>query len=200
MTTDPIKKITTGSGETRYRFIIDMGKRPDGKRDQRCFTFRTLKEARAERSRIISDPSRGTLVKPTKLTVGEAIDKWLAGRRNLRPGTARNYRYSLAMVSARLGHVQLQALSKAHLDRMVNELLESGRRSGNVKSQSLSPRTVNLALSLLGSVLEDAVKQGTLSRNVAKMVEHPQQHKKEMQTWTAGQAATFLDAVAEVAE
>jgi hypothetical protein len=26
--TDPIKKITTTSGETRYRFIIDMGKRP----------------------------------------------------------------------------------------------------------------------------------------------------------------------------
>ena len=26
--TDPIKEITTTSGETRYRFIIDMGKRP----------------------------------------------------------------------------------------------------------------------------------------------------------------------------
>ena len=25
---DPIKKITTAAGETRYRFIIDMGKRP----------------------------------------------------------------------------------------------------------------------------------------------------------------------------
>ena len=45
-------------------------------------------------------------------------------------------------------------------------------------------------------MLEDAVKQGTLSRNVAKMVERPQQHKKDMKTWTEGQAATFLEAVA----
>ena len=36
--TDPIRKITTKSGETRYRFIVDVGNRPDGKRDQRCFT------------------------------------------------------------------------------------------------------------------------------------------------------------------
>ena len=28
--TDPIKKITTKPREIRYRFIIDMGKRPDG--------------------------------------------------------------------------------------------------------------------------------------------------------------------------
>ena len=55
--TDPIRKITTRTGETRYRFIIDVGKRPDGKRDQRCFTFQTLKEARAERSKIISASS-----------------------------------------------------------------------------------------------------------------------------------------------
>jgi hypothetical protein len=26
--TDPIRKITTKNGETRYRFIIDVGKRP----------------------------------------------------------------------------------------------------------------------------------------------------------------------------
>jgi len=93
--------------------------------------------------------------------------------------------------------VQLQALSKAHLDRVVSELLESGRRSGNVQRQSLSPRTINLALTLLSSVLEDAVRQGSLSRNVAKMVEHPRQTRKDMQTWTAEQAGAFLEAVTD---
>jgi hypothetical protein len=42
-----------------------------------------------------------------------------------------------------------------------------------------------LMLTLLGKVLEDEVKQGTLSRNVAKLVEHPHQVKKEMKTWRA---------------
>jgi integrase len=76
--TDPIRKITTKNGETRYRFIIDVGKRPDGKRDQRCYTFRTMKEARAERSKIIADRSRGTLVKRTSVTLTSyARDGWL---------------------------------------------------------------------------------------------------------------------------
>jgi hypothetical protein len=43
--TDPIRKIIPKNGETRYRFIIDMGKRPDGKRDQRCYTHTKLGEA-----------------------------------------------------------------------------------------------------------------------------------------------------------
>jgi site-specific recombinase XerC len=53
-----------------------------------------------------------------------------------------------------------------------------------------------VTLTLLGSVLEDAVRQGNLSRNVAKMVERPSQARHEMKTWTAEQAATFLEAVA----
>lgn len=39
---DPIKKITTAAGKTRYRFIVDMPKKADGRRDQRCFTYDTL--------------------------------------------------------------------------------------------------------------------------------------------------------------
>ena len=37
---------------------------------------------------------------------------------------------------------------------------------------------------LLGRVLDDAVRQGQLSRNVAKLVERPHQVKKDMRTWT----------------
>jgi hypothetical protein len=100
-------------------------------------------------------------------------------------------------VSDRLGHVQLQKLSKAHLDRLVTELLHLGRRVGNVQRQGLSPRSVNLMLTLLSGVLDDAVRQGTLTRNVAAMVERPSQTKKEMRTCTAGKAAIFLEAVTD---
>lgn len=52
-------------------------------------------------------------------------------------------------------------------------------------------------LTLLGSVLDDAVKQGSLSRNVARLVERPSQARKDMSTWTESQAAAFLEAVAD---
>ena len=67
--TDPIKRVELADGRTRYRFVVDVGTKPDGKRDQRTFTYDSLKEARAERARIISESAKGTYVKPTKTTV-----------------------------------------------------------------------------------------------------------------------------------
>lgn len=48
-TSDPIKKVTLRSGKTRYRFVIDVGRKPDGRRDQRTYTFDTRKEAKSVR-------------------------------------------------------------------------------------------------------------------------------------------------------
>ena len=83
------------------------------------------------------------------------------------------------------------------MEDLVTQLLDHGRRVGNIQHRGLSPRSVNLMLTLLGKVLEDEVKQGTLSRNVAKLVKHPHQVKKDMKTWTAEQAATFLETAAD---
>ena len=128
-------------------------------------------------------------MKPTKVTLAKAIDDWLAGRLNLRPAARRSYVDSLALVKARLGHVQLQNLTKAHLADLVTELGDSGRRVGNVQRTGLSPRSINLMLTLLGSVLDAAAQDGLVARNVARQVERPKQTRREMQTWTADRPA-----------
>jgi hypothetical protein len=56
---DPIRRMTTKCGETRCRFVIDVGKRPNGKRDQLCYTYTKWEEARAVRVKIIADPWSG---------------------------------------------------------------------------------------------------------------------------------------------
>jgi integrase len=175
-----IRKMVAKNGDVKYRLIIDMGERPDGKRDQRCETFNRLGDAKARQAEIKDGRRKGNLVKPSKITLGKAIDDWLAGRRNLRPSTQRSYRDSLELAKARIGHIQLQGLTKARLDALVTELLKSGRRIGNVQRQGLSPRSVNQMLTLLGSVLDAAMRDGLVVRNVAKLVEHPRQPKKEM--------------------
>ncbi len=43
-----IFKITNVAGEVKYRLIIVVGKRPDGRWIQECHTFRTTTEARAK--------------------------------------------------------------------------------------------------------------------------------------------------------
>jgi hypothetical protein len=55
---DPIRRMTTKCGETRC-LVIDVGKRLNGKRDQRCYTYTKWEEARAARVKIIADPWSG---------------------------------------------------------------------------------------------------------------------------------------------
>jgi integrase len=194
--TEPIRKIILKNGQVRYRFVIRVGKKPNGKPDQRTFTYDTLKEAREERAKIIADKARGTLVRATKVTVNEQCDEYLAGRRTLRPSTLSNYTHALKPVRERLGHVLLQQLTKAHVDQLVNDMLANGRRVGT-KGRPLSPRAVTLTLTVLAMVLDDAVKQGHLVRNVARLVDRPAATAREMSTWTAKEASAFLTYVAE---
>lgn len=55
-----IRMVTTKGGETRYRLIIDMGRKPDGSRDQRCETFTRLGDAKSRQAKIVADRSRRT--------------------------------------------------------------------------------------------------------------------------------------------
>lgn len=194
---DPIHKTTLADGRVRYWFRIDTGTGPDGRRVQTRFTYDSLKEARAERAKIIAAKATGTYVAPTKVTVGETIDNWLAGRRNLRPTTKLTYTDTLQHSKDHLGHLQMQKVTKADVDAMVTKLLAGGRRKATHKAKTLSARTVNAALDKLSAVFEDALKQGIIGRNVVKLVDRPNQTKKEMQTWTAEQAAAFLNHTAE---
>jgi integrase len=189
-----IRRVTNSKG-TRYRLIIDLGTKPDGSRHQYCETFDRLSDAKAKQAQVLANRKAGTLVRPTKITLGEAIDTWLAGRRNLRPTTARCYQDCLRTAKERLGHIELQKLTKKHLDDLVTYLQKQGRRVGNVQRKGLGASSVNKTITLLRSVLEDAVQQGTLARNVATLIERPKQDKHEMNTWTAEQAVAFLQAV-----
>jgi integrase len=119
---------------------------PTARGDQRCFTYPSVREARAERAKIISDRSQGSLVKLAKTTLAEPIDSWLASKtRGLKPSTARSYADSLALASTRIDHIKVQDLTRNHIEKLVSELLESGRGVGNVQRQGLG-RSANLML------------------------------------------------------
>lgn len=192
---DPIKKVVLRDGSVRWRFVIDVGKKPDGKRDQRTYTYSTRKAAAEERVKILADKARGTFVAPTKLTLAEHLDGWLAGHREVKPTTLANYVHALKPVREQLGNLPLQQVTKTDVDNLVNGMLAGGRRV-NTPGRPLSPRTVVLTLTVLGMAVDDAVRQGLLVRNVARLVKRPRQQPREMATWTAQEAAAFLAAVA----
>lgn len=126
---EPISKRTAKNGTVSYEFRADVGTRPDGSRDSRRFTFRTLAEARKELRRITSEVAAGTYNRPTAITVDEACDAWLAGQRGIRRVTLEGYRNDLNPVRRYLGGRKPQQLTKADGDALVEWMLTAGRRS-----------------------------------------------------------------------
>ena len=88
---EPIRKVVRSNGTVRYQARIDIGRGADGQRLQRRGTFATRRDAREWLATVVDERAKGTLVAPSRLTVGEMLDEWLDGKRDLRPSTRRTY-------------------------------------------------------------------------------------------------------------
>jgi integrase len=142
---EPITKRTAKNGTVSYEFRADVGVKPDGSRDRRRFTFRTYAEARREYRKISSEVAAGAYTARTDITVDEACDAWLAGRRGIRQVTLYSYEMDLKPVRRYLGGRKLQQLTKADGDALVRWLLTEARTSPrHYRADSLAGRVVTL--------------------------------------------------------
>lgn len=139
---EPIDKRTAQNGTTTYHFMVDVGTKPNGARDRQRFTYRTLTEARREYRRITSEVAAGTYIRPLDLTVDEACDEWIAGRRLRRQVTRSNYVNHLLPARRFMGGRKLAELTKADGDALVTWMLTQGRvdQRRKVNPDSLSSR------------------------------------------------------------
>lgn len=169
---DPIKRVTLKSGRVRYRFVIDVGSKPDGRRDQRTYTYDSLKEARDERARIVAERAQGTLVKPNrKRTVGEVVAQFLESKADRKPGYLQSLKDALRPVVDRWGALPVQALDTTHLEALRREMRSGATRRIGARGKPLAPRTVNLALGATSMMLKWARKRRIVSHNVAELVD-----------------------------
>ncbi|MFI5782782.1 hypothetical protein [Nocardia sp. NPDC051570] len=95
------------------------------------------------------------------------------------------------MVKDELGNVELQLLTKRHVDGLV------GRpRGGTVaKRRRWSARSVNYMLSLMMAVLESELRQGRIARNVVKLIDRipEEEEREEMKTLSEADMNRILD-------
>lgn len=251
---EPITKRTTKNGDVRYTFLMDVGVRADGERDRRRFTYRTLAEARREYRRLSTEVAEGRYVKRHSRTVSEYLTGWLDGRHDVRTVTLTGYRYALKPVIDRLGELELQQLTKEHVDDLVGWRMEGGRApvrrisdrgqqvlvyvarhrdgvtyrqvqelfgeagcrqldrlreaghitrpsrgryvaavvEGKPESGGVSARTITTMLTVLGAALDDAVAEGLITRNAAKLAKKPKVAKRTTKWWTEQHLTKFL--------
>jgi hypothetical protein len=177
---EPIRKIELKDGTVRYRLVVDIGHDENGKRQQITRTFDKLKEARDELSKIRHETNKGTYVKPSEATVSEYLDEYFVGAtRGRRESTKVSYRDAFRPVRERLGTRNLQSVTKADIERLVDWMLTEGRKRGGKPGTGLGPRSVRLTLGRLKAAFEMAMDEGRLTRNVVKLVTPPEYTPKE---------------------
>jgi integrase len=121
---------------------------------------------------------------------------WLPGKKiTLAHSTWDGYRRKIDRhILPAIGHLRIRRLRAHHLEALYDRMLNptDGRRP-------LAPKTVLEVHLIIRGALQDAVKRGLVSRNVALVAHAPKLRaipKVEPQAWTAQQLQAFLQAAA----
>jgi len=184
-------------GSRRVELVVDVGVNPrTGRRRQTRRRFRTADDALAAYREVSSAARADRYVVRSSATVKELCDDWIAGRHGLRATTVAGYRQVLKPVVEELGGLTASRLEKAHVVDLVRALQAGGAlRADGKPRRRWAARSVNLMLFVFNSVLEDAVAQGLLARNVVKLVDRIPQQRKEMDTFTEDEVKQLLKSV-----
>ena len=181
-----------------WAFVVDIGRDPEtGRRKQRWASgFPRRKDAEDALTETLSQLRSATYAEPTKQTLGEFLEEWLAARRSqLRPSTHASYELILrTYVIPRIGGRRLQEITPALLNALYAELLSGGRsKTGG----PLSPATVRGVAVVMHRAFRDATRWHKLIRNPAADADPPKQPGRRGhagQTWSAEELRRFLEA------
>lgn len=140
-------------------------------------------EARRKLKEAMLKAEAGTLVSNHKQTLAEFFDYWLETiRHSIEPGTSANYQNHTQRTRSVLGRIQIQKLTRYHIQRFVNSLIDDG----------LAPSTVHLIFAILDMAMDAAVKWKYLSANPCAEVILPKLETPEQQILTPEQAQHLL--------
>lgn len=173
---------------------IDLGF-VGGKRRRKTVYGETRKDVVDKLKTLHSEQAAGKLIITERQTVAQFLDRWL--ETNIQPHrrlrTAASYaQIARLYLKPHLGKLQLAKLPPEHVQAMLNSLLARGGEGG----KPLSPRTVQYVRAVLRHALNQALRWGYVSRNVAMLVEVPRVEKRSATLLNPEQGQRLLAAVA----
>jgi integrase len=188
----------TTKKSNRYYAVIYEGVDPSTGKERRRWFAAGTRRADAERlvTEIMKRKNDGEYRPPDRITFGAYLtDRWLPTKRSqLRPSTFDSYRRNIERhVVPALGAIPLQRLSAEDLDMFYAALAV-----GSEDRRGLSPKTIHSIHGTLHKALADAMRKGSVVRNVAELADPPKlssRKKREMRVWDAIQLRQFLDAL-----
>lgn len=183
-----------GSGEGavyerdgRWCATVTIGYDEHGRRRRRTISARTKTEVLEKLTKLQGQRIDGTLTEAVRMSLAQWLAHWqrTTAKRRVKSGTLESYEGLARLhINPHLGGVGLAKLTPAHLEAWMTELERIG----------VGSRRRQMALGVLRTALNTAVKQGLVPRNVCDVVEKPRATPKEMRPLTAEQATAFFEA------
>ncbi len=182
----------------RYYAVIHEGLDPVTGRPRRSWHPAGTDRSEAERlaARLAAERD-GRDDEVRTLTFGAYLtNQWLPGKKlTLATSTYRGYvRKTQLHVLPALGRIRLRRLRPHHLEALYDRMLNpTEHRPG------LAPKTVYDVHLIIRGALDDAVRRGLVTRNVALVAHSPNRRsipRVEHHTWTAEELQAFLHAAA----
>jgi len=175
-----------------HRIVVDLGRKPDGNRNQQTKTIKgTKKQAQEVLAEMLSSYNKGTYIEPSKETVSQYLDSWLDTIAHSVRGTTLERYKSICdfYIKPLIGSVNISQLKARQINKMYTTLLTEGRPDGG----KLSARTVLHAHRVLHTAFTNAVKEGVLLVNPCTGATAPSVEKTERLTFTAEETLEVLD-------
>jgi integrase len=184
-----IRQRRDGRWEARYTTGRDPG---TGKQIQRSLYALTKAEVQRKLQRVLVDIADGNYVAPTKLTVQQWLDVWLAEyNKELRPRTFDLYAGQVNYrIKPGIGALKLSALGAHEVQRFLNKQGEDcpGR-------PALSPKSLKNLHGILHKALGQAVEIGLLRRNPCDAVKLPRVNKADIRPLDNDQISALMGAL-----
>lgn len=158
----------------------------------------TKREAEAARTRILHALDTGGYVQPSRLTVGEYLESWLAdyAAHNVARCTYDRYESIIHhhLVPA-IGTIKLNQLTAASIERLYANELQGGRADGK---GGLCPQTVIKHHNVLRAALKRAVRLGLIVASPCDRVDPPRTKRVEMNVLDEYETERLLSAARAV--
>jgi integrase len=146
---------------------------------------KTNTEAKAKLRQMLKQADE---IKPSKITVSAALNEYMdSARRDLKPRTSIRYQGAITThLLPAFGKQKLHKLTALEIEHLYSAMLDDG----------LSPSTVRVTHTVLGSAIRRAVSLKLIQTNVANDVQLPRQDTPEVEVFTPEEVSRIL-AVAE---
>lgn len=178
--------------KSSWSIVVDLGLKPDGKRNQ---VWKSVKGTKTQAEEVLNEMlhsfNTGTYIEPTNETVSEFLDYWLDEiSDSVRANTLERYESICKFyIKPIIGETKLIDLKPVQINSLYKELQREGRPGGD----KLCARTVLHAHRVLSNALNKAVKWEMLLRNPCQAADAPKAKKSKRQTFTSKETIEILN-------